>query len=266
MSTTVAVAVEEGVATLTLDRPQSLNALSVEMMQQLRRSVEAVLADPSAQVIVIKGAGEHFMAGGDIGDFDAHLALDPPARLNAFRAMIEQYINPTVLALNATHRPVICSVRGACAGFGMSLMLGCDLAMAADSAYFTMAYAAIGLSPDGGGTYFLPRIVGARKAAELMLLSERIGAAQALELGLVNRVVPAAELDAETAALAQRLTRGPRHAYGEIKRLLNGSSQRSLVDQLHAEGESFSRCAATADFAAGVRAFMEKRPPRFSGT
>lgn len=261
----VIVGIDAGIATLTLNRPQTLNALSVEMMQALRLATERVVADPAVQVIVIAGAGEHFMAGGDINDFHAHLSLDAPARLQAFQAMIEQYINPTMLALRHTHQPVIAAVRGACAGFGMSLMLASDLALAADNAYFTTAYAWLGLSPDGGGTYFLPRIVGARKAAELMLLAERLSAEQALALGLVNRVVPLVDLDRETALLGHKLANGPRHAMGEIKRLLNATHERTLAGQLAAEAESFGRCSATADFAEAVRAFVGKTTPRFTG-
>jgi 2-(1,2-epoxy-1,2-dihydrophenyl)acetyl-CoA isomerase len=265
MNETVRVQVDDGIATLTLNRPQVLNALSVEMMQQLRRAVEGVVAEAAAQVIVIEGAGEHFMAGGDIKDFDAHLSLEPQARLQAFQAIIEQWINPTVLALRGSHQPVICAVRGACAGFGLSLMLACDLALAADNAYFATAYSQLALSPDGGATYFLPRVLGTRKAAELLLLSERIAAPQALELGLVNRVVPLADLDRETLDLARRLRDGPRHAYGEIKRLLNASQNRDLAGQLQAEAASFARCSATLDFAEGIRSFLGKRRPSFSG-
>ena len=261
----VIVAVDAGIATLTLNRPQSLNALSVGMMQALRLAAERVVADPAVRVIVVAGAGEHFMAGGDINDFHAHLSLDPPARLQAFQAMIEQYINPTMLALRHAHQPVIAAVRGACAGFGMSLMLASDLALAADNAYFTTAYAWLALSPDGGGTYFLPRIVGARKAAELMLLAERLNAEQALALGLVNRVVPLADVERETALLARKLANGPRHALGEIKRLLNATHERTLADQLAAEAESFARCSATRDFAEAVRVFVDKTTPRFTG-
>lgn len=265
MNETVLLEVRGGVATLTLNRPAALNALSVEMMQALRLSAERAVADPAVQVIVVRGAGEHFMAGGDIKDFHAHLGVDPAARLHSFQAMVEQWINPTVLALRQAHQPVICAVRGACAGFGLSLMLGCDLALAADNAYFATAYAHIALSPDGGCTYFLPRIVGSRKAAELLLLSERLSAQQALDLGLVNRIVPLSDLEAETARLADRLKNGPRHAYGEMKRLLAGSPDRTLADQLHAEAGGFARCAATLDFDEGVRAFLEKRKPSFTG-
>lgn len=265
MNELVLTEVREGIATLTLNRPQQLNALSVAMMEQWCAAVQRVVADAAVQVIVIRGAGEHFMAGGDIRDFQARLGLEPLERLRAFQAIIEQKVNPAVLALRETHQPVVCAVQGACAGLGMSLMLGADLVLAAENAYFSTAYASIGLSPDGGGTWFLPRIVGTRKAAELMLLAERISAAQALELGLVSRVVPPDRLEEETARLAARLQAGPRHAYGEIKRLLNRAGGPDLAGQLQAEAESFARCSATGDFAEGVEAFLAKRKPAFRG-
>ena len=266
MNDTVLLEVNDGIATLTLNRPAQLNALNAEMMQAMRLSAERAAKDPAIAVLVVKGAGEHFMAGGDIKEFHSQLYLDPAARLETFRATIKQWINPTVLALRGMHQPVIGSVRGACAGFGMSLALCCDLLLAADNAYFTTAYAHIALSPDGAQSFYLPRIVGAKKAAELLLLAERISAQQALELGLVNRVMPLAELDTETLALAQRLKTGPRHAYGEVKRLLNGATQSTLEQQLEAEAEAFARCSATQDFAEGIRAFVDKRRPVFRGT
>jgi 2-(1,2-epoxy-1,2-dihydrophenyl)acetyl-CoA isomerase len=265
VSATVLLQVQEGVATLTLNRPKQLNALSVEMMAALRQGVEQAVGHPDARAIIVKGAGEHFMAGGDLNDFHARLDLDPAARTEAFRAMIDDYINPMLLALREAPQPVVCSVRGACAGFGLSLMLACDLALVAENAYFTTAYAWIGLSPDGGGTWFLPRLVGSRKAAELFLLADRIDAQQALQLGLVNRVVAADRLEEETATWIRRLANGPGRAYGEVRRLLAASQDNTFAAQLQAESESFGRCAATDDFAEGVRAFVEKRRASFTG-
>lgn len=265
MNDTVQLSVAAGVATLRLNRPAQLNALSADMMQALRGASEAAAAHPEAAVIVIEGAGSHFMAGGDIREFHSHLHLDGAARLETFRAMIEQWINPAVAALRDAPQPVIAKVRGACAGFGLSLMLACDFALAADDAVFTTAYAQIALAPDGAQTWFLPRIVGSRKAAELLMLSERLSAAQALELGLVNRVLPGAELDAAVAALAARLAAGPRQAYAEMKRLLRQSGSADLAPQCAAEALAFARCAAGADFDEGITAFLEKRKPRFSG-
>lgn len=265
MAGTAQLIVEGGLATLLLNRPAALNAFSLEMMQDLSRAVAELRGRKDVQVVVVAGAGEHFMAGGDLNDFARHLDLSAPARLATFKAMIEQYVNATVTALQGLHQPVIAKVRGACAGFGLSLVLGCDLAVCADDAKFTTAYANLGLSGDGGVSYFLPRLVGSRKALELLLLAERFDAAEALRLGLVTRAVPAAELDAEVGRLVTRLQAGPRHAYGEIKRLVQASFDTRLESQLESEAEAFARCSATLDFAEGVRAFLEKRKPGFGG-
>lgn len=265
MADTVILDVAGGVATLRLNRPDALNALSVEMMEALSRALLALRERRDCGVVVVEGAGAHFMAGGDINDFAKHLGQSPQARLVTFRAMIEQYINPAVQTLQSLHQPVIAKVRGACAGFGMSLMLGCDLAVCADTATFTSAYASIGLSADGGMSYFLPRMVGKRKALEMLLLADRFGADEALRLGLVNRVVADAALDADVDALVARLATGPRHAYGELKRLVHASIESRLESQLESEAEAFARCAATTDFGEGVTAFLEKRKARFGG-
>ena len=258
MAGTVLLDVVEGVATLTLNRPEALNALSVEMMQDLFEASRALAARQDVEVVVLTGAG-------DLKDFATKLHLSPEARRVAFRELIVRYINPTVELLQGLPQPVIARVRGACAGFGLSLMAACDLAICADNARFTTAYAAIALSGDGGASWFLPRMLGRRKAAELLLLGERFDAAEALHIGLVNRCVPAAELDQAVAQLAARLRAGPRHAYAEIKRLLAASHDSRLEAQLQSEAEAFARCAATTDFAEGVGAFLEKRKPAFCG-
>lgn len=265
MANTVLLQVNDGVATLTLNRPEVLNTLSVEMMQDLAEAVTRLKSDETVGVVVIEGAGEHFMAGGDIKDFEKHLGLNAPARLATFKAMIEHHINPTVTTLQGMHQPVIAKVRGACAGFGLSLMLGCDLAVAADNAKFTAAYANIGLPADGGMSYFLPRMIGRRQTLELLMLADRFDAAEARRLGLVTQVVPSADLDDAVDRLARRLKSGARHAYGEIKRLVNASFDAPLETQLQSEAEAFARCAATDDFAEGVRAFLGKRTPGFRG-
>ena len=198
-------------------------------------------------------------------DFARHFHLSPQARLVEFRAMIERLINPTVEILQGLDQPVVAKVRGACAGFGLSLMLGCDLAVCADSAKFTTAYSAIGLPADGGMSYLLPRVVGRRKAIELLLLGDRFDAAEAVRLGLVTRSVAAEVLDAETDALVRRLKQGPRHAYAEIKHLLASALDGQLESQLQSEAEAFARCGAGADFVEGVNAFLEKRKPVFKG-
>jgi 2-(1,2-epoxy-1,2-dihydrophenyl)acetyl-CoA isomerase len=170
-----------------------------------------------------------------------------------------------IQALRRMHKPVLASVHGACAGAGFSILCATDLAIAADDARFSLAYTGIGASPDGGSSYFLPRLVGYKKAMELTLLPDLFDAATAKSLGLVNWLVPAAELTAETAGIAKRLANGPTRAYGEAKRLFNDSPGRSMETQMEEELFAFARCARTQDFADGVAAFVEKRKPNFKG-
>lgn len=263
MAGTVLLDVRDDVATLTLNRPTALNALSVEMMQDLDAAVRELAARHDYGVVVIAGAGEHFMAGGDLKDFARHFSLSKESRQAVFRALIEQHVNPVIDTLQRLEQPVIARVRGACAGFGLSLMAACDFAVAADNALFTTAYVGIGLPGDGGASYFLPRIVGRRRAAELLLLGDRFDAAEALRLGLLSRVVAPAALDDEVARLAARLLAGPRRTQAEIKRLLLDSHDASLQAQLQSEAEAFGRCSADADFVEGVSAFLDKRKPQF---
>ena len=248
------------VVRLRLNRPAVLNALDEATAQAFLAAVRAVADDAEARVLVISGNGRGFMAGGDLGRFRA----DPEHGADTARAII----GPLHEALQLMQRlplPVLASVHGPVAGAGMSLAMATDLCIAADDARFTLAYARIGASPDGSGSYYLTRLVGLRKAMEIALLADTIDAAEALRLGLVNRVVPAAELAAETDALAARLANGPTAAYGRIKGLLHRSGTAGLADQLAAEEESFAALAGTADFREGVAAFFEKRGARFDG-
>ena len=260
---TVLLARDGAVATLTLNRPAALNALDEAMIEALTAHTTALAADASLRCVVLKGAGRHFMAGGDINTFAAMLPVPPEQRHAAFRTLIGR-VHEIIETFYRMPAPVVASVRGAVAGFGLSLMCACDFALADETAYFTSAYRNIGLSPDGGQTFALARIVGVRKAMEIVLLAERFDAPEALQLGLLNRVVPAPELDAATGALAQALAAGPRRALANSKRLVNESLQASLATQLRAEMESFASCAATADFAEGIDAFLGKRPPQFA--
>lgn len=260
MSDTVLYSVADGMATLTLNRPQVMNALDAEMIGRLREVAEQVERDAAVRAVVLRGAGAAFCAGGDVTTFRANLARVP--------AMVREVagdLHHAVLALRRAPKPVLASVHGAVAGAGVSLMAAADLAIAADGTKFTLAYGRIGTSPDGGVTYSLPRLVGYRKALELMLLSDPFDAQTALRLGLVNWVVGTEQLAAETDAIARRLALGATVAFGETKRLVYQSTDQTLAAQLDAEVEAFARCAATRDFAEGVTAFTEKRMPRFSG-
>ncbi len=260
----VLVAREGAVATLTLNRPKALNALNRELTLALREAVYAAEHDRAVRCVVIRG-GEHFMAGGDLKWFHERLAGADAKQLRPEFETFVQEVHGVVISLRRMPKPVLASVRGAAAGFGMSLMMACDLAIAADNAYFTLAYIAIGSSPDGGSTFALPRIVGQKKALELALLGERFDAATAERLGLVNRVVPSSSLEQETGKLAARLAAGPTAAYGRTKALLNASLQNSLEAQLQHEAESFAQGASEPDFREGIAAFIEKRRPSFKG-
>ena len=253
-------AVVDTVATIAFNRPQVMNALDAGALLSLRAACERARDDGAVRAIVLRGNGPAFVAGGDVAWFHANLGTLPalvPGMAGALHAAIG--------ALRDAAKPVLASVHGAVAGAGMSLMAAADLAIAAEGTRFSMAYSAIGTSPDGGGTWFLPRLVSARRAMELLMLGDPVDAATALRMGLVNRVVPAAELETETARLARRLARGPTRAFAETKALVNQAYETPLAAQLEAEAAAFARCAATRDFAEGVSAFVGKRRADFTG-
>jgi len=253
---------EGRVATLTLNRPESLNTLDFSLMDALVDASAEVASDDALRVVVIRGAGKHFMAGGDIRTFAGMLDGEPDERTRRFKRMIAR-LHSAIEAFHRMPHPVIGQVQGAVAGFGLSLMNACDLVVAADNAYFASAYRAIALTADGGGSWALPRLVGMRRAMEIMLLGERFDAQQALAWGLVNKVVPLAEIDATVEAVVRSLAHGPTLAIRNAKRLMRESLARSLSEQLDAEAASFAACAGTPDFLEGIAAFLEKRPPRF---
>ena len=250
------------VATLTLNRPEALNTLDFALMDALVDAAADVAGDDALRVVVIRGAGKHFMAGGDLRTFAGELAKPPEQRNADFSRMIGR-LHSAIEHFHRMPHPVVGQVHGAVAGFGLSLMNACDLVVAADDAYFASAYGKIALTPDGGGSWSLPRIVGMRQAMEILLLGERFDARRALELGLVNRVVPAAELENAVGAIVQSLANGPVMAIRNAKRLLRESPGRTLSQQLDAEAVSFGACAGTADFVEGITAFLEKRQAKF---
>lgn len=254
--------VDKGVATVTLNRPDVLNALSPGMAQDLHHALVGVMEDENARCVVLRGAGNGFMAGGDVGWFKGKLPDLAAGRTDELNPIFE-HVHGIVQTLRDMPVPVVGMLHGAVAGFGVSLAAACDLTVAADDSRFTLAYCHIGTSPDGGSTYILPRLVGFRKAMELALLGDRFGAPEALDWGLINRVVPAAELEGAVDEWVGRLTAGPRFAYQRTRALLYASLEQTFDQQVRAEERAFKQCAQTADFAEGVSAFVEKRKPRF---
>jgi len=260
----VVVERHEGVLEIILNRPEILNAVNRETIAALAAAVAEAAEDRAARVVLLRGAGTHFCAGGDITMFAELIRLPPAERQKALYRIVDT-LHPLLVRMRRMPKPIVAAVQGAAAGVGLSFVLAADLALAAEDAVFTSGYIHLGTSPDGGMTATLPHIVGLKHAAELMLLGDRFNAQRALALGLINRVVPADALDTEAAALAARLAAGPTHAYGRTKALLQATLGDGFDAQLRRETEAFAACAANEDFAEGVRAFLEKRRPVFAG-
>lgn len=263
--------ITEGVLTITLNRPQQRNILTRPFAAALREAVGQIGHMPSVRAVLLRAAGEHFMVGADLHwmgtlvgsapDEAAHPERDA-LRHRELSCIIDD-VHAAILGLRQLPQPVVIAVRGAAAGFGFSLACAADFLLAADNARFTVAYNALGASTDGGITYHLPRLIGAQRAMSMALLNEPMDAMTAKECGLVYRVTPLEELDATALALARRLSNGPSAGQASIKRLIHSSGERTLPEQLQAEAAAFLAAADTDDFAEGIRAFIEKRTPRF---
>jgi 2-(1,2-epoxy-1,2-dihydrophenyl)acetyl-CoA isomerase len=264
MTEKVLVERQGAVARIVLNAPEALNAISPDLAREFSRVAAEVGEDPAVRCVIVTGAGPHFAAGGDIRCFAEWLELPAAERDARFAALISD-VSDAVSRLRTMAKPVIGAVRGAAAGFGFSLMCGCDVVLASDTTNCKLAYCQLAASPDGGGSHTLPRLLGVRKAMEIALLDERIDAARALELGLVSKVVADAALDDEAMALAQRLAGQATGAFGRTKRLFNASFDNDLSTQLEAELQAFLAGAATQDFAEGVAAFLGRRKPEFHG-
>lgn len=264
MEPTVLVAQSGAIATLTFNRPAVYNAMNSELILALRDALAGIVGRPDVRALVLQGAGKAFLAGGDVAEFHRQLGAGD-RHLTDTVTQMGGALHDSIEALRNAPFPVVAKVHGATAGAGFSLVLACDFAIASTHATFTSAYSRIGTSPDGGSTYFLPRLVGMKKAAELIMLSDTLSAAAALDLGLLTKVVAPEELDAATAALAGRLAQGPTAAYAQAKQLLNLTYDRPLRTHLDDEIGRFARCTATADFREGVTAFVEKRATSFQG-
>lgn len=256
----VLLKVDGPITRIVFNRPKVLNALSVAAAEAFLAACKSVTADSGNRVVILSGEGRAFMAGGDVSTFQG-----PAEEVRKRVPTIMEPLHEGLEILAGLPQPVIASLHGPVAGAGMSIALSTDLAIAADTAIFTLAYSKLGTSPDGSSSWSLPRLVGLRKAMEIALLSDVYDAPEALRLGLVNRVVPEADLASETEKLARRLADGPTFALGKAKALLRGSLDNSLHDQMAAEAVAFGACIGTADFAEGVGAFLAKRQPTFKG-
>lgn len=248
------------VATLTLHRPDAFNALDLGLGRDLFHAALEVDEDPEVRCVVVTGAGRAFCAGGDVKGF-----ADGLPRIGVLIKELTTYLHGAVSRLCRSPKPVIMAVNGVAAGGGLGLALSGDLVLAAESARFAMAYAGIAATPDGSSSYFLPRLVGLRRALELYLTNRVLGAREALDWGLVSRVVPDAELAATTATLARELAAGPTLAYGAAKRLFHQATWESLETQMELEAQAIAASGHTEDFREGVTAFVRRATPTFRG-
>ncbi len=253
----------EGVCRIRMNRPKQFNALNRDMLERLTNAIDEVKNDSSVRCVVLCGEGANFMAGGDIQYFHELRNLDRESKIDAFNSLISDVHN-LVEYMASLPVPVIASVRGAAAGFGISLVAGSDLAVASKSSFYTSAYNLLGTSPDGGSTYYLPRSVGMKKSMEITLLTKRYSAQEALEMGLVNMVVEDDDLENVTSKTAATIVSSARFAVANAKRLIRQSFNNDMNTQLKFELDSFLECMVEDDFFEGVTAFVEKRKPRFA--
>lgn len=258
--TTLTFETRGNVAYVTLNRPDAANALNMPMARDLMDVMLRCDADPAIRAVVLTATGRMFCAGGDLRSFAAENDA-----IGAHVKEVTTYLHAAVSAMARMDAPVIGSINGVAAGAGMSLACACDLVLAAESARFTMAYTRAGLTPDGSSTYYLPRRVGLGRAMELTLTNRVLSAQEALAWGIANRVVPDAELVAQTEALASELAAGPTGAFGAAKRLLWNGWNTSLETQMTEESWTIAARAASADAHEGITAFLEKRTPKFTG-
>jgi 2-(1,2-epoxy-1,2-dihydrophenyl)acetyl-CoA isomerase len=258
----VLLTVDNGIATITLNRPETMNSLDIATKELLRDIVEQVAADDAVRCVVLTGTGRGFCVGQDLKE---HIELLRTGSSEALFTTVERHYNPIVTALATMPKPVIAAVNGVAAGAGASLALACDLRVLADTAGFNFAFAGVALAADTGASYHLPRLVGPGKALELLYFPRTVPADESEALGLANQVVPAAELESTVAALATKLAAGPTVAFAAIRQSVAFSAQNSFADSLANEGAAMNRSGATEDHAAAVAAFVAKEKPVFHG-
>ena len=259
--TSVTFDVEDGLAVLRLNRPDARNAIDAAVAADLAEATQRCAADPTVRALLICANGPTFSVGGDI----EMLAASGPAELPGTLRRLTTSYHASLQILGQLPVPVVAAVQGAVAGGALGLLYAADIVIAADGTRFAAGFAGLGLSGDGGGTWFLPRLIGTRRAAELYLGQRVLSPAEALDWGLITRVVPAAELESEGGALARALARGPTRAFGELRGLLRQAPEANLADHYRAETEALARTAATLDAQAGIAAFRARSRPHFRG-
>lgn len=263
--TDLEVRIDGGIATLTMNRPQVRNALSMEMRQLLDQTLHELEFNEDIRCVVLTGVGDHFMAGGDVRQMHDYLNSHESDEIQGYFLHRIHDLHPIMFSMRRMRKPIVAKVRGAAAGAGVSLVSACDLVIAEEDAFFTLAYCHIGTTPDGSSSFHLPRAIGIKRALEMTLLGDRYSARQMSDMGLVNFVVPSEDLDRETDKLVQRLANGPTHVHGMAKKLMYRSLENEFESQLQLEGECFADCAGREDYREGVAAFVEKRKANFSG-
>ena len=253
---------EEGVTTVTMNRPEVLNSFNDVMLEELIEVVETITHDDSVRCMVLMGAGRAFGAGQDLSGFPA-VPADGSEPIKVSEHL--QKYHRLVKGMRAMSKPIIAAIRGVAAGISCNIALACDLRIAADNARFIEAFARIGLVPDGGGSYFLPRLIGLGRAMEMCLLADEVNGPEAERIGLVNKCVPVEEFPGYVASYAKRLANGPTHSYGLIKQLLYKSMETDLQASFNLEGQFQDEAFTTTDHKEGVTAFLEKRPAKYIG-
>lgn len=259
---TVEYSLNNAIAIVTMNRPDALNALSLQLTKDLDAAFRQAIAD-GARAVVFTGNGRAFCSGGDLREMQS--MWEKEGRIEAFLEDPLGALHGVIRLMRETPIPFIAAVNGVCAGAGVNFALACDIVIAADDASFREAFVRIGLTPDCGGTFFLPRVVGEKIATELFMTGDAVSAQRAVEIGMINKAVPAASLLDEAAQLAAKLAAGPTGSIGRIKRMMNASFSNDLTEQLALEHECQIESGKSADFKEGVSAFFEKRPPNFTG-
>lgn len=257
-STSILYTQEGGIATITLNRPSVFNSFNQEMIKSLQHHLDVAAQDVSVRTVVLTGTGKAFCAGQDLGEVLEEKEID-------FNKIVQENYNPLVLKIRNMDKPVVAAVNGVAAGAGANLALACDIVVAKESTNFIQAFSKIGLIPDCGGTYFLPRLIGLQKATALMMLADKVSAAQAKEIGMIYEFFADDIFDAEVAKIADKLANLPTKGLAYTKKLLNQTFNNSIEEQLIQEGLFQAKSGNTSDYQEGVDAFIEKRNPVFKG-